>query len=265
MLWAFMGASRSYQFLAGLIETLAGLLLLFRKTATLGSLISLPALVSVLMVNIAYDTWLKIVVVHLILFSFLIMAPDINRLYRFFILKQTTALTSVPPIIENKKYKWVHTACKSLVILLILFPILLWPLIKGDLPKLTQRNAPYYHLVGIHKIKAFQFNQSSEVTDSSLQWKKVAIDNYNQLAIQFQNDSIAQYNLEVDTASRSLQLTSLQDPSVKYQLQYAFTRPDEFVFTGRLKQGTVRLVTTRTKATEVNLLKGYGKVKWIYD
>jgi hypothetical protein len=193
------------------------------------------------------------------------MAPDINRLYRFFILRQTTALTSVPPIIENKKYKWVHTASKSLVILLILFPILLWPLIKGDLPKLTQRNAPYYNIVGIHKIKAFQFIPNTEVSDSLLLWKKVAIDNYDQLAVQFQNDSIAQYSLEVDTASRSLQLTSLQDTSVKYQLQYAFTRPDEFLFTGRSGQGTVRFVTTRTKPTDVNLLKGYGKVKWIYE
>jgi hypothetical protein len=264
MLWAFMGSSRWYQFLAGLIETTAGLLLLFRRTATLGSLVALPALVSVLMVNIAYDTWLKIVAAHLMLFSIFILSPNISRLYRFFILKQNTALSSVPPIIEDKKYRWPYIVFKFIILLLILTPTLLLPLIKGDLPRLTQNKAPYYDIVGIHQIEGFQLNQSSG-DSSSMPWNKVAVDNNNQLAVQFQNDSIAKYSFEADTASRTLRLTSLQDTSIKHQLTYAFIKPTKLLFTGSIRNSSVRFISKQTRPSEVALLKGYGKVKWIYD
>ena len=40
LLWTFMGASESYNFFAGLVETIAGVLLLFRRTTALGALIT---------------------------------------------------------------------------------------------------------------------------------------------------------------------------------------------------------------------------------
>jgi uncharacterized membrane protein YphA (DoxX/SURF4 family) len=49
--WISTGASKSYAFFAGLLETIAAILLLFRRTATLGCLIAIPVLLNVLLIN----------------------------------------------------------------------------------------------------------------------------------------------------------------------------------------------------------------------
>ena len=59
LLWTFMGASRGYTIFAGIVETTGGVLLLTRRTATLGALISAAAMSNVLMLNLAYDVNVK--------------------------------------------------------------------------------------------------------------------------------------------------------------------------------------------------------------
>jgi hypothetical protein len=51
LLWTFMGASPAYTIFAGLCEWSGGVLLLFRRTALLGALLSLCALTNVVMLN----------------------------------------------------------------------------------------------------------------------------------------------------------------------------------------------------------------------
>ncbi len=60
LFWEFMGASKSYQILGGLLETIAGLLLLFRRTIIMGCFLSFALLVNVLMLDIAYDTFVRV-------------------------------------------------------------------------------------------------------------------------------------------------------------------------------------------------------------
>lgn len=108
----FMGISKSYKFFSGLMELIPGLLLLSRRTSTLGGLIALPVLINVLMLNIGYDIWLKLMIFHLILFSIFILLPDLKKVIQIFVLKQNTSLTSLPSIIENKKLKWLHYTFK---------------------------------------------------------------------------------------------------------------------------------------------------------
>jgi hypothetical protein len=85
-----MGYSRAYSFCAGAIEVLAGLLLCFRRTATLGALIACGVLSNVAMLNLCYDVQLKSFSLHLLLIAFVILVPDLRRLADLFILNRPT-------------------------------------------------------------------------------------------------------------------------------------------------------------------------------
>jgi hypothetical protein len=80
LLWAFMGASRSYTMFTGLIELTAGLLLLSRRTATLGALIAVGAISQVLMLNIAYDVIVKLFAAQLLLMAVFLAMPVLRAL-----------------------------------------------------------------------------------------------------------------------------------------------------------------------------------------
>jgi len=59
-LWAFMGYSKAYMAFGGAGEVVAGLLLCFRRTTTLGALIGMAVMSNVVALNYAFDVGVKI-------------------------------------------------------------------------------------------------------------------------------------------------------------------------------------------------------------
>lgn len=59
-LWGFMGASTWYSVATGLVELVAGLLLLWKRTALLGALLAVVATVQIFLLNFFYDVPVKI-------------------------------------------------------------------------------------------------------------------------------------------------------------------------------------------------------------
>ena len=58
--WLFIGYSVPYQFFSGAMETIAGLLLLYRRTVTAGLFAATGAFMNVVMINLAYDVPVKL-------------------------------------------------------------------------------------------------------------------------------------------------------------------------------------------------------------
>lgn len=262
MFRAFMGISKSYKFFSGLIELIPGLLLLFRRTSTLGSLIAFPVFINVLMLNIGYDIWLKLLIFHLILFSIFILIPDLKKMVQIFILKQNTSLTSVPSLIENKNLKWLQYTLKFSLI-----GIVVYMLIKLEIRAVNENiNSPYSNIVGIHEIRRFSFNLKipEPNNDDSLNWEKVTINTAPFLRVQLKNDSIVEYNFKVDTLKRLLELNLWNDTSVNGKFHYIRLSPKEWLFEGTIKNDSIRFTTRKTDMYDLPLLRGYGKVKWVY-
>lgn len=262
MFRTFMGISKSYKFFSGLMELIPGLLLLFRRTSTLGSLIALPVLINVLMLNIGYDIWLKLLIFHLILFSIFILLPDLKKMVQIFILNQNTSLTSIPSLIENKNRKWLQYAFKFSLI-----GIVIYMLIKLEIRFTNERiNSPYSNIVGIHEINRISFNLKipEPNNDDSANWEKVTINTAPFLRVQLMNDSIVEYNFKVDTFKRLLELNLWNDTSVNGKLHYTSVTPKEWLFEGKIKNDSIRFTTRKIDLYDLPLLKGYGKVKWVY-
>jgi hypothetical protein len=92
--WLFIGYSATYQFFSGAMETLAGLLLLYRRTVTAGLFVAVGAFANVVMINLAYDVPVKLYASHLFACSALLLAFDAPRLVRFLVLNQPAPATA---------------------------------------------------------------------------------------------------------------------------------------------------------------------------
>ena len=80
--WRFMGYSPVYRALAGAMELTGALLLLFRRTATLGALLLMVVMGNVVLMNFCFDIPVKQFSSLLLLFAVGIAWPDLSRLAR---------------------------------------------------------------------------------------------------------------------------------------------------------------------------------------
>lgn len=102
LLWTFMGFSPVVQFLAGLAEFVAALLLLWRRTAWLGGLIGFIDLAVVWLLNMTFDVPVKLPSAFQALLYLLVLAPWLPRLFRFLAGRATEAVEA-PQVITGDK------------------------------------------------------------------------------------------------------------------------------------------------------------------
>jgi len=86
VLWYSVGASPAYEMFIGLAETSAALLLFWPRTALLGAMMALMDSIGVFAMNMMYDVPVKLFAFHLVLMSLCLLAPNLPRLLRLFIL-----------------------------------------------------------------------------------------------------------------------------------------------------------------------------------
>jgi hypothetical protein len=84
LLWTFMGTSPAYQMFAGWAELMGCMLLMSRRTTTLGALVLLAILTNVLLMDVCYDVPAKLCVIHLLGMAVFLLAPNAVRLVDVF-------------------------------------------------------------------------------------------------------------------------------------------------------------------------------------
>jgi hypothetical protein len=99
ILWSFIGINPVYEIICGTAELLGGLLILFRRTALFGALLTAFVVTNILLYNLCFDVPVKLYAGHLLLLSLFVTLPDVVPLYRFFWLHEPAAPTGVwvPP------------------------------------------------------------------------------------------------------------------------------------------------------------------------
>src|SRR6476646_10948137 len=101
VLWTHMGSSPAYEIFTGCAELAGGLLLIIPRTATLGALIGLAAMIQVFTLNMTYDVPAKLLAFHTMLLACFLLAPDVPRLVRFLLLRRTTSLSAEPQLFRG--------------------------------------------------------------------------------------------------------------------------------------------------------------------
>lgn len=189
--WLFIGYSAPYQVFSGIAEVLVALLLIWRNSALLGSLLSVGVFANVFMLNMSYDIPVKIYSFHLLLASVYLVWQERERLMVFF-LKNTPTLPSTvyTPISRSKWFNVTRWVLK------IFFVITSFGLVTNDYYQyrlqynadLTKELPPV--APGMYHVELFVKNGDTipESLADTLRWRDVIFD-YNGAGSFSANDS----------------------------------------------------------------------------
>jgi len=240
VIWTMMGASKGYTFVSGLLETIGGLLLLFRRTKTFGALFSMTVMINVALLNFFYDVPVKIFSSHIVLFCLFIVSGDAIALYRFFVLHQPSQLRFQKRT-ADKRWKRITLIClKCLVFAFFIF----------SFSSMFFYKPPAVPMEGAYIVKKFTVNNQEvpPCSTDSLGWKKLLISYAGRASIVLNNDSTKAFQGVVDTGKKTLTLRKTDRDNIYAYLHYN-TQKDIAIFTGNIGRDTVR-IETKTKKKE---------------
>ncbi|MEM7457369.1 MAG: hypothetical protein AAF456_23740 [Planctomycetota bacterium] len=170
VVWAFMGSSKAYTIFAGLGETAGALLLVWRRTAIIGALVTLGVMVNVVMLNYCYDVPVKLFSTHLMFMAIFILLPDAGRLLNVMLFNRSTEPVDLKPPYTNRWSIWIQRALKLTVIgWMIVWPC--WEHYKVQAEFVQKQNsAPEYF--GTYEVLEYKLNGET-VEGKAWSWKSV--------------------------------------------------------------------------------------------
>ena len=175
--WLFIGYSTPYQFFSGAMETVAGLLLLNRRTVTAGLFAATGAFLNVVMINLSYDVPVKLYSSHLLFGCLFLLALDAPRLLRFLVLnKPISGTTAYDPSFARPWQFWGSVAVKVFIV----FQILIFPLKnqwgRYQAGKQLPPSGPF--AAGVYDVRRYVVNRDTIAPSSAdtLRWRDVIFD-----------------------------------------------------------------------------------------
>jgi len=262
VIWTAMAASKAYPVFGGIMEVIAAILLLFRRTATLGGLIALSLLINVLVLDIGFDTPVKVFVFHLLFFNLLVLWPNIKKLYRLFILKESETLSITNPVVDHGKFQLPVYILKALFIGIIIIP----RIVSNININYKARRNPYKNLIGIHEMDTTTGLRAhvSMKTILPKKWKKFSIEQRNLFYTLLSDGTVSEYHLEADTVKKTVQYFSF-DSLNRGNLSFHQIDSVHWFFEGAENGDSLRFITRQIDIFKLSLLTDYGRVIWSWS
>jgi len=220
--WTFLGFSKGYNLFMGIAELMAGLLL-FRRTVTIGAILTLMVAANIMAVNYFYDIPVKIVSTALVFMSLFLLAPNFMALIKLFFAGEAVKLrTLAAPPIEKR---WLLISKYSLKYLCVFF------VCAGLIESVFSRRAKYGDhapkspLYGAYRVDKVWGTEHS----NPKKWKVLMMDGLDYSAIKFIDDSVEHRKLETDTIAKSISFVSEKDKDYPQKFNYSFVDPDHLL------------------------------------
>jgi len=254
--WSFFSYSRTYNFLVGVAEVTAGVLLLFRRTTRVGAILLLVLIGNIMAINYLYDVCLKIVSTALLIMALILLAQEGRRLVDFFFRNKPTAPESDWK--PRFRQKWVP---RTLV-------FLKWGLMAGYLLTINialtgivkqYGNGGHSPFHGVFNVQTYVKNGDTLaplLTDTS-RWRRLVVTDYGDFAyasVRLMNDSARSFELKVDTLARKLTLRGRADSTKKFIFDYSFTGADSLRLQGNWKGDPVSIFLRKQDLNRLTLI-----------
>ena len=251
--WTYMGHSVAYNFFVGLAELIGGLLLLSRKTQTLGALVIVGVMGHVAVMNFTYDIPVKLFSVHLVFFAFLLLLSDGNRVINFFLLnKETTAISEPIPSTEST-YIWVIRGLKilTLVVAIGLFSFQSTTVMNRRVS--AKAPSPFY---GIWEVRTMTQNQDTlpPLQNDGYRLKYVVMERKKRSAAIFMDGSKEWWNTRIDTTQKKIGWHPAESDSIPLNFSYQFVGSEALQVDGVMQLDTLSMLLVRKNLEDFELI-----------
>lgn len=246
LLWSMMGFSRIYQVISGSVECLGALLLFFRRTTTLGALITTAALANVFVLDWSYGVFVKVIALQLMIAAVFLVVPDVPRLANVLIFHRPVMdAFHEGPVYTNAWLRRGLGAFKAaLIVCFITMPAA--DAYRTQRDQLA-RNVATPPLYGLYSVVRFTRNGAEVPSTDPQRWTLVALDgpakDYSVISVRREDETWLQHLAKYDKAKRTLTMGA--DPPAQ-QVQFDYNRtPEGVVFRGQLEGATVEIALRR--------------------
>lgn len=254
VLGAFMSYSRPYTVFAGAAEILAGALLVFRRTTTLGGLVALVVLSNVAMLNFCYDWPEKLNSTHLLAMAAIIIAPDLRRLANLLVLNRPTLAAEIGhPAAGSGK-----TARLALEPLVLLAMIAIVSVTAEAMLREWLVRPPLY---GIYQVEEFIRNgqPAPPLATDATRWKTMVVEYPGSISIRYMDDQWRHPRATYDP--KKGELTVVTAGKVSNVLSCQRPDPEHLVLQGSFKGEEIAVRFRRQDDTQFPLMK--SRFRWI--
>ncbi|MEO6541788.1 MAG: hypothetical protein ABIN74_12370, partial [Ferruginibacter sp.] len=175
--WLFIGYSAPYEIFSGVMEVLVAVLLLYRRTATMGALIATAVFINVMMLNLCYDIPVKLYSMNLVLLCLYLLVNEYRRIACFFVLNRPAPTCSVYDYPLTKKWMRVTRIIIKLAIIFLLGKSFYENLQYFN--KVKQATAHKDFKPGVYDVTKYVVNKDTLpalITDT-IRWKDLIIEN----------------------------------------------------------------------------------------
>lgn len=254
--WMNMGYSTHYQFFSGAMEVLAGILMLYRRTSTLGTLLTAGVFANVMVMNLSYDIPVKLYSTHLLIMCFFLLSFEYRRVVDFFVLNRATIAGNLYSVRFPKKWLRIsRIVLKSLFILVVVI-----------LPFINSRDR-YYKVqnpreikpipAGIYDVTLYILNRDTLpalITDT-LRWQDVIFEKGGFGSIKTTDTMFRQryrrgyFNYETDTTNNEISFKKALVTGETFQLfklKYNFPDSNTIHLIGAIRQDSIFAVLKKS-------------------
>jgi hypothetical protein len=262
VLWSFMGYSIPYQMFSGAAEVLAAILLLPRRTVTLGALISVAVLSNVVLLNFSYDVGVKLFSTNLLLAAIFLVLPDLSKLVGFFVLNQAVE----PPTASGpaRTGRWLTAGSVAFKVLLAVF---VYRTIVGAYAEFRlQASIPdRTPLYGIYDVESFERNGTvlPPLLTDRVRWKRIVMETPQVVQVQLMDDSFEMYRAAHDSKAGRITLSKGSGKGAAYVLEYTRVEADRLRIFGRADNDVLNMMIRRVDLDKF-LLRSWG-FHWIQE
>jgi hypothetical protein len=261
LLWIFMGVSPVYSFFGGLMEVMAGLLLMVPRLSTLGALLSTAVLGNIMMLNFGYDVGAKLLVINLALMGIIILLPELSRVANFFLWNRSMPAEPDKPLFRRKTFN------RAAVILQISFGILLFSYdacrsYQYSSKLAAERKGP---LCGIWFVDDYEINGESRppMSNNPHRWQRVIVDSADQVVVQVMTGDVQALYLHSDPRLKTFVLTEPGIASWIAELTYDDSKPGSMILSG--KMGGLPMLIRLHREDESKLPLNNHTLHWVQD
>ena len=260
VLWFSIGAAPVYESFIGLAEIVAGTLLFVPRTALLGAIMCLNLSMGIFMVNMTYDVPVKLFAFHLILFSIVLMAPEVPRLLHILVLNGSVPAATLPQFGGSRRSNRIWFGAQ------VVYGT--WCVASGlyQGPKSMKTfgaDAPKSPLFGIWTIDSMAVNGNMlpPLTTDSTRYRHAIFQRPTGMSFQRMDLTFLTYATTIDTLQRTIGLRKTTDSTWKAELAYQRPMNDQLTLDGDVEGKRLHMRLRLRDLSKLNINRGFHWVQ----